>query len=137
VTMFVDSSAWYAAADRSDRSNRKAKHVLSSGEALVTSDHVLVESWFLIGHRLGRDRADRFWEALRGGVARLETVPLGDLEAAWAIGREWTDQSFSIVDRSSFALMQRLGIERACSFDADFAIYRYGPDRKRAFMVFR
>jgi predicted nucleic acid-binding protein len=135
--MFVDSSAWYAAADRSDRSNRRAKELLSSGEALVTSDHILVEAWFLIGHRLGRDRADRFWEALREGVARLETVTLGDLESAWRIGRDWPDQSFSIVDRTSFALMQRLGIESACSFDADFSIFRYGPGRKRAFSVAR
>jgi predicted nucleic acid-binding protein len=41
------------------------------------------------------------------------------------------------VDRTSFAVMERLGIIRAASFDADFAVYRYGRKRDRAFEVLR
>jgi hypothetical protein len=33
--------------------------------------------------------------------------------------------------------MERLGITRVASFDRDFAIYRYGPNRDRAFEVLR
>jgi hypothetical protein len=33
--------------------------------------------------------------------------------------------------------MERLGLERAASFDDDFAIYRWGPQRRRAFAVLR
>ena len=43
MSLFVDTTIWYAAADRSDVSNGRAKAVLSAGEALVTTDHVLVE----------------------------------------------------------------------------------------------
>jgi len=32
-----------------------------------------------------------------------------------------------------FAVMERLGIKQAASFDPDFAIYRYGHNRERAF----
>jgi len=32
-------------------------------------------------------------------------------------------QDFSIVDRTSFAIMERLGLSHAASFDDDFAIY--------------
>jgi predicted nucleic acid-binding protein len=60
VSLFVDSSVWYAAADRGDRSHERAKEVLSRGESLITSDHVLVETWLLLRHRLHREAAERF-----------------------------------------------------------------------------
>ena len=128
---------FYAAADRGDRSNATAKRVLSSGERLVTTDHVLVETWYLIGHRLGRTAAERFWEALRGGGASVEPVSTADLEVAFAIGEGFPDQDFSIVDRTSFAVMQRLGVFRAASLDEHFAIFRFGRNRSRAFEIVR
>ncbi len=33
--------------------------------------------------------------------------------------------------------MHRLGIGRAASFDDDFAVYRFGPRRERAFEIVR
>ena len=137
MSLFVDTSIWYAAADKSDAGNPGAKSVLSSGEPLVTTDHVLIETWTLLHHRLGRRAAERFWEALRHGVAAVEVVGTADLEAAWEIGKSYSDQDFSIVDRTSFAVMRRLGIERAASLDDDFAIFRFGPNRRRAFTVVR
>lgn len=137
MTLFVDSSAFYAAADAGDASHSHATAVLAAGEALITSDHVLVESWLLVRHRLGRDAAERFWSAIRGGAATVESVGSADLEVAWSIGQAFADQDFSIVDRTSFAVMQRLGVLRAATFDDDFAIYRFGPRRDRAFEVVR
>ena len=135
--LFVDTSAWYAAADAGDRSNARARAVLSAGEPLVTTDHVLVETWILLRHRLHSGAAEKFWEGLRGGVATVESVTPVDLEAAWAIGERFTDQDFSIVDRTSFAVMQRLGVRRAATFDDHFAVFRFGPGRKHAFEVVR
>ena len=137
MTLFVDSSAFYAAADAGDASHPRATAVLAAGEALITSDHVLVESWLLVRHRLGRDAAERFWSAIRGGAATIELVGTADLEVAWSIGQAFGDQDFSIVDRTSFAVMQRLGVLRAATFDDDFAIYRFGTRRDRAFEVVR
>jgi len=135
MSLFVDTSAWYAAADTGDRGNAKARAILSAGETLVTTDHVLVETWTLLRHRIGRKSAERFWEGLRAGVARLEPVTAADLESAWAAGVRFPDRDFSLVDRTSFAVMERLGIQRVASFDEDFAIYRYGRDRRRSFEV--
>lgn len=137
MSLFVDTSAWYAAADRSDASNVRAKAALGSGDALITTDHVLVETWLLIHHRLGQEAAARFWEGIRAGAAQLESVTSADLEAAWSIGAMFPDQDFSIVDRTSFAVMERLGMRRAASFDDDFAVYRFGRRRDRAFEVVR
>lgn len=137
MSLFVDTSVWYAAADVSDASNARAKSLLSSGEPLVTSDHVLVETWTLIRYRIHRPAAERFWDMMRGRVSRVEPIGTADLEAAWQIGASWRDHDFSMVDRTSFAVMRRLGIERAASFDSDFAIFRFGPNRRRAFTVLR
>jgi predicted nucleic acid-binding protein len=62
---------------------------------------------------------------------------MADMRVAWAIGDVFKDQDFSVVDRTSFAVMERLGVSRAASFDRDFAIYRYGRNRDRAFEVLR
>ena len=137
MSLFVDTSIWYAAADSSDRSNARAKVILKSGETLVTSDHVLVETWTLLHHKLERKAADGFWEGLRSGIALIEAVTLADLEVAWDIGVSWRDQDFSIADRTSFAVMRRLGIDRVASLDAHFAVFRFGPKRRQSFQVLR
>ena len=137
MSIFVDSSAWYAAADRGDRQNANAKRLLATGEPLVTSDHVLVESWRLIHHFLSAHAAESFWEGLRSGVATVEQTTSADLEAAWAIGQHFSDQDFSLVDRTSFALMERLGVTKVISFDDDFAVFRYGRNRSSAFELLR
>jgi len=113
------------------------KIILKSTEPLVTSDHILVETWTLLHRKLGRSVAERFWEGLRSGSVAIETVGPADLEAAWDIGISWRDQDFSIVDRTSFTVMRRLGIERVASLDEDFAIFRFGPKRRQSFSVVR
>lgn len=137
MTLFVDTSIFYAVADRTDTGNATAKAILMSGEDLITSDHVLVESWRLIQRRLGHQAADDFWGGIRAGPVELSVVGSVDLEAAWAIGAIYPDQGFSIVDRTSFAVMLRLSVHRAASFDKDFAVFRFGPRRDRAFEIVR
>lgn len=137
MSVFVDTSAFYAAADAGDVDHGRAVDVLANAELLVTTDHVLVETWLLINGRGGRFTAEQFWLRVRGGLTRIATVVTADLDLAWRIGQDFADHDFSIVDRTSFAVMQRLGINAAATFDDHFAIYRYGPRRDRAFEVRR
>lgn len=137
MSLFVDTSAFFATLDRSDSHNARAKELLAPGQTLLTTDHVLVETWRLARVRLGFAVADGFWNGLRAGAATIEHVTPVDLDAAWRIGEAFPDQSFSIVDRTSFAVMERLGVHRAVAFDDDFAVYRFGPRRERAFEVVR
>lgn len=60
-----------------------------------------------------------------------------DLATALSIAQLFPDQAFSIVDRTSFAVMQRTGVTRVATFDDDFAVYRFGRDRRRAFEIVR
>ncbi len=137
MSLFVDTSAFYAAADTGDCHHVRAADLLAGADGLVTTDHVLIESWRLMRVRGGFDAAEGFWGKLRGGLATIEMVLPGDLDAAWRIGEVFADQDFSIVDRTSFAVMERLGVSSVASFDDHFAIYRYGPRRERAFEVRR
>jgi predicted nucleic acid-binding protein len=137
VTAFVDPSGFFAGVDRSDAHHERASFLLTSEERLLTTDHVLVETWGLIQRHIGTSTADGFWEGLRLGHAQIEFAKSADLERAWAIGELFADQGFSIVDRTSFAVMERLGVYRVITFDDDFAIYRFGRKRDRAFEVLR
>lgn len=135
MTSFVDTSAWYALADAGDTSHPRAAALLSRAERLLTSDHVVVETWWLLRSRIGRPATERFWAGLGPAGVDLEMVTAADLELARAIGESFPDQDFSLVDRTSFVLMQRLRLERVVSFDDDFAIYRFGSPRRQAFTV--
>lgn len=137
MSLFIDSSAWFAAAIVRDRNNTRAKSILRSAASHVTTDHVLVETWLLLNSRYHRRAAEHFWEGIRVGGVRVEPVTAVDLEAAWAIGEAFPDQDFSIVDRTCFAVMERLGLTQVASFDSHFAVYRYGRNRDRAFEILR
>lgn len=137
MSVFVDSSVLVAAALPRDQHHSQGSTVLGSiaAEQIFTTDHVLVESWSLIRSRAGRSSAVRFWRSLPDTALIIESVTLVDLERARAISEHWDDQDFSLVDCTSFAVMERLGCRRAATFDRDFAVYRYGADRTKAFEI--
>ena len=136
MSVFVDTSAWYAAADVADVHHSRAVERLGEfSQDLLTSDHVLVETWFLAANRLGADAAEMLVNAIRAGRARVEAATTADLETAAQIHGAFADQEFSIVDRTSWSIMQRLGVHEAISFDRDYSIHRFGRDRRQAFTV--
>jgi uncharacterized protein len=137
LSVFIDTSLWFAAANIRDRYNGRAKRILPKIDLPVLTDYILVETWSLLNRHVHRAAAEDFWRQIREGIADLEKVTTADLERAWAIGEAFADQNFSLVDRTSFAVMERLGISRAASFDADFAVYRYGRSRDKAFEILR
>lgn len=136
--LFVDTGGFYAVADADDRGHETATPVFEArGRAgdLVTSDYVFVESWCLIRARLGRPAAMGFWDAMAAGTVRVLGVGSDDLRRARAIVREWADQDFSLVDATSFALIERHGIAEALALDGHFRVFRAGPRRSRALRV--
>ena len=99
----------------------------------MTSSLVLSETFTLLSFRLGRAAALRFWDALREARIEVVAVDSADLEAAWRLAQAFPDQDFSVTDCTSFAVMERLGIEDVFAFDAHFLVYRYGRSRDKAF----
>lgn len=136
MTVFVDTSCWYAAADLDDASHRRATARLEEFTGhLVTSDHVLIETWYLASSRMSPSVAETLIDGIRGGVAKIENTLVADLETAAAIHEAFPDQDFSIVDRTSWSVMVRLGVHEAIAFDRDYSIFRFGRNRTQAFTV--
>ncbi len=134
--MFVDTSVWFAAADDGDVNCEEARSLLvEHASSLTTSDHVLTELWNLLNARLHHSAANRIVGEIQSGLPRVECTIDDDLEAAEAILSKFADQAFSLTDRTSWALMERLGIADALSLDDHYRVYRYGPERRRAFRV--
>jgi predicted nucleic acid-binding protein len=104
-------------------------------ERVATSDHVVVESWLLICSRLGRRAAMRFWDGLAANVLTVVASRRRISGAVTRSRRAWSDQTFSMVDRTSFALIERLGIRRTFAFDRHFRMVRLGWRRQLALEI--
>jgi predicted nucleic acid-binding protein len=111
--------------------------VLDEAPALLTTDHIVVETWLLLKNRFNQAAAEEFCRRIMSGWCRIEIATYEDLQAAEAIRSAFLDQKFSFVDRTSSVVMERLGLARVASFDNDLSIYRYGANRDLAFEVLR
>jgi uncharacterized protein len=76
-----------------------------------------------------------FWDSVDRGLIRIVGVAARDFQRGREIAREWADQAFSIVDCTSFALMERLDIRRAFALDRHFHIMRFGGRRQCALEI--
>jgi predicted nucleic acid-binding protein len=136
VSILVDTGAWYALADTSDRHHAQARafYRKQAGTApFLTTDLIVGETWTLLSAHLGRPAAMAFWSMLRETRLPVLAPEPADFEAAWRIAQAYPDQSFSFVDCATFALMERRGIDRAFAFDAHFLVYRFDQGRRKGF----
>jgi predicted nucleic acid-binding protein len=124
--VFVDTSAWYAVADSHDANHEVATRVFTGliGERarLLTTNHVISETYTLLRVRLGGEAARAFLRSIRASVeAERVHVSLEWEGAAEELLLQYGDQDFSYVDATSFVTMRRLSIQDAFTFDRHFA----------------
>ncbi|MEW6667765.1 MAG: PIN domain-containing protein [Thermodesulfobacteriota bacterium] len=121
--IFLDTSAIYAMADKSDPNHSAACEkfdlALEEEERFVSHNYVLVESVALIQSRLGLQVALKFLEEAK--VFEIEWVDEGLHEEARGELEKIGKRQVSFVDCLSFLVMKRKGIETALAFDPDFA----------------
>ncbi len=135
MSILVDTGAWYAVANRSDRHHADASRFYTENApegSFVTTALIVAETCSLLGARLGRPAAITFWQTLRETRTPILPVETVDLEVAWHIVQAFRDQHFSFVDCTTFALMERLGITEAFAFDSHFLVYRFGSERRQS-----
>lgn len=119
--IFIDTSAIYALASRSDVNHASAKQkfaaIVESHTPLLTHNYVLVEALSLLQHRLGLVAAARFENESRWFDLEWITAET-HAEAArrWSLG----SRHVSFVDQVSFLVMQLRGMKTAFAFDDDF-----------------
>ncbi len=124
--IFVDTGALFAAANAKDKDHQKAKDFLTKlaeeKVILLVTNFIIAEIYTLMLRKIGRDEAIVYVEKLRN-TAEIERVSEEDESKAWQIILRYQDKDFSYVDATSFAVMERLGIRDAFSFDEHFEQY--------------
>ena len=122
TAVFVDTSAFFALADRTDRFHPVAVEFMRHHEGLlVTSNLIIYETVTLIRMRLGFEPSVRFGRRLFDEtITPSLRVTTKDASDAWALFRRYRDKRFSFVDCTSFVLLERYGIGAAFAFDDDF-----------------
>ena len=121
MAIFVDTGAWYAASVPSDADHAAARAFIASNvEAFVTSDYIYDELLTLFRSRGLVDRAKDWIEKLRTERCDIVRVSPDDVEQTTDIVFRFADKEWSFTDCTCLVVMQRLGIQRAFSFDDHF-----------------
>lgn len=119
--VLVDTSAVYALIAESDDNHAAARRGLermrADRDTPLLTNFILAETHALLLSRLGADVA-RSW--LTQNVWPVERVTPEDEAAAKEIVRTHPDKSYSYVDATSFAVIDRLRIRTALAFDRHF-----------------
>ncbi|KKK56031.1 hypothetical protein LCGC14_3068600 [marine sediment metagenome] len=120
---FVDTSFWIALRRPEDRHHRAAQTLWESRPPqLVTTNHVVGETWTFMRRRFGHEPCVKFANAVAGSPRLIVHHPDESLEQdAWDWLRRHSEREYSFVDATSFALMRRLRMREALAFDGDFA----------------
>jgi predicted nucleic acid-binding protein len=119
--IFIDTSAIYALASRSDPNHSKAKAkfsaIIESNVPLLTHNYVLVETLALLQRRLGLESAIRFESENRWFEIVWVTADVhAEATRRWNLGT----RGVSFVDHVSFLVMQLRRVTTAFAFDDDF-----------------
>ena len=121
---FIDTSGFFAALRGDDADNALAldtmRRLVESGHLVCTSNFVVAETHALLLTRRNRFEAHRFLASFDEGGIAIVRVSEADEGQARAIIEQYADKDFSYTDATSFALIQRLGIPSALSFDRHF-----------------
>jgi len=121
--VFVDTSAFLALANTSDRYHAQAREqwrdLLLNQAILVTNNYVLVESMAIVQKRWGLDLSKKLQVEL---MSPMEIEWLDEARHNQAIHDLFTAnrRRLSLVDCASFATMRRRGIHVAFTFDLHF-----------------
>lgn len=124
--ILVDSGAVFALLCRDDQNHPAAVACLRKMQkqrALpVLTNYLLAETHVLLAARLGADAA-RMW--LRNNIWPVEQAVAVDEKRAMGILLSGRGGDCTLVDAISFAVMERLAISTAFTFDQNFAHYGF------------
>lgn len=120
--IFVDTSFWAALGNATDAHHATAKRLWADKPpVVVTSNHVLGETWTLLTRRCGHRVAVTAAAIRRSSRVRLEHITTELEEEAWEWLARRDEREYSFVDATSFALMRKKNLQNAYAFDEDFS----------------
>ncbi len=125
--VFLDSSGFLALTNSRDRYHQEARSIWTrltdERWRTFTTNFVVAETHALFIIRLGHQSATDFLREIRQSATVVVRVTATDEQQAERIIFQYSDKTFSYTDAATFAVMDRLGIPYAFTFDHDFAQY--------------
>jgi predicted nucleic acid-binding protein len=125
----VDASAYFALLDHDDANHTQAlaisHRLIAEGWRLFTTSFVLAETHALLLNRLSQAIATRFLRDMEHSPTTLVWVTPADVQRAKVIIYQYADKDFSLTDATSFAVMERIRVSSAFTFDRHFAQYGF------------
>ena len=130
MRIFLDTSGLIALSDKKDRNHEAARAYLEDkvhkGARFVLGRNVLVEYIDGVTKRIGKKKAlEELHNILNSKLLVIEPVSKVDWDLAVKYFRKYDDQQIDITDCLSFALMERLGLDTAMTFDSDFRTHGF------------
>jgi len=123
MNIFVDTSAFYALLDSSDRRHAEAARIwnrlLESTDAVFTHNYIVVETAALVQRRLGAKAVNAFLEDILA-VVGIHWIDEDLHGRAAGTFRAANRKSLSLVDCASFEVMRARVSRTAFAFDNDF-----------------
>ncbi len=123
----IDTAAFYALTDIAESRHQHAltihRRLVSERWQLFTTNLIVAEAHGLLLGRLGRRPALRFLDSLDRSPTTIVRVEPEDEARARRILHQYADKDFSLTDAASFAVMERLRIPYAFTFDRNFIQY--------------
>lgn len=127
--VFVDAAAYLALLDRQDNRHVEAVQVAGllarTGYRQLTSNIVVIETHALLMSHLDISVAAGFLRSIDRGGTTIVRARASDEERAKQIIYQYQDKDFSFTDAISFAIMERLHIPYAFTFDRHFAQFGF------------
>jgi predicted nucleic acid-binding protein len=107
---------------RRDANHDAAIRLWAPGQAILTTNHVVGETWSFLRRRDGHPSAVAFLDAVES-AAWLTVVHVDDATEREARGwlRRHDERVYSFVNATSFAVMRRERLREALAFDGDFS----------------
>jgi predicted nucleic acid-binding protein len=123
MKIFIDTSAIYALGSLSDQDHPRAKEslkkLIEKDCEFVTSNYVLLECISLLQRRKGLKLTKSFIEKIYANVVIL-WINESQHKRAWDYWKKVWKRDLSLVDCTSFILMQEEDIKDAFAFDKQF-----------------
>src|SRR3989304_2636109 len=126
---FVDASAFFPLADADDNNHPAAQEIaaglIANHWRLFTTNFILAETHALLLARLGSSVALGVLQEIDHSATTIVRTRPADERRAREILAQYDDKDFSLTDAISFAVMERLRITHAFTFDRHFAQYGF------------
>jgi predicted nucleic acid-binding protein len=125
--VLLDTSAYFILTNRRDASHTAAvaarDRLIAERWHLFTTNFILAETHALLLSRVGRAVAARVLAEIDRSATTIIRASAADERRARDIIVQYDDKDFYLTDAISFAVMERLRIDVAFSFDRNFAQY--------------